>query len=293
VSYARFPPGGNLLVPLSSPAACRAGISMWSACRPAARALRTVTYHAVGLIGTMPLRLLSREEWRPPVDAATWNDLTDIWSGWFGPFDEMSLYRPRQAERAGFAGLLLNESTGVGFVKCRPDWDFQPEAAVISLASGARSYQTPSLVGVTTRSGWATMGLSPIVGGLHRARLPSPPTSVAKETADLLSKLHPPISEKSHWVPMHGDMGPWNLRHHDDVGYILFDWENSRLGPPGADLVFHTVACRAMGIRGAGDVDGFDEAAAFWLAEIPRRFGRASTDQRLAAQMVDELNRLS
>lgn len=292
MTHTRFPPGGSILVPLSSKAACRAGISIWWACRPAARALRSTAYHTVGLLGTLPMRLMSSEEWRPPVEASVWEQMTGVWSTWFGPFDELALHRPPQAERKGFAALLLNEGQSIGFVKCRPDWDFAPEASVIEVVSNAKSFKTASLVGLTSMSGWAMMGLTPIGPGLHTARLRRSPEAVTRETSELLTSIHPTLPEKSHWEPMHGDMGPWNLRYLSGEGFVLFDWEHSRRGPPGADLVFHAAACAAMGLPRPRDLNRYGEAAAFWIEEIPRRFGSTSTDQRMATQMLGELNRL-
>jgi hypothetical protein len=265
---------------------------MWSACRPAARALRAVAYHSVGVVGTLPLRVISSEKWRTPVEISLWEQMADVWSTWFGPFDELALHRPPQPERKGFAALVMNGGRPVGFVKCRPDWDFGPEASVIEVVSRARSFATASLVGLTTVSEWAMMGLTPIDPGLHTARLRTSPETVAREVSELLDATHPPLPANSNWEPMHGDMGPWNLRHLKGKGFVLFDWEHSRRGPPGADLVFHAAACSAMGLPGAHDLNRYGEAAAFWIDEIPRRFGSTSTDRRMAGQMLGELNRL-
>jgi aminoglycoside phosphotransferase (APT) family kinase protein len=92
---------------------------------------------------------------------------------------------------------------------------------------------------------------------------------------------------------MHGDMGPWNLRHLDGFGAILFDWELARRGPPGADVAFHLAASRAMRIRTDTDLRGLDEAASFWMEEIPRRFAASASDQSLAESMLSELRMLS
>jgi hypothetical protein len=266
---------------------------MWPACRLQARIVRALTYHLVGVVGTLPLRLLSSEQWRPPIDEDEWNALTGVWASWFGSFDEMSLYRPPQSDRTGFAGLLLKEGRGVGFVKSRPGWDFGPEAKLIETASRARSFTTPSLVGVSTGPEWSTMGLTALQRGLHSARLPTPPNAVAEEISGLLDQFIPPEPEHGHWMVMHGDMGPWNLRYLDDIGFILFDWELSRRAPPGADILFHTVASRAMRLGGASELRGLEEAARFWKAEIPRRFADTTDDQRLASEMLAGLRRLS
>jgi hypothetical protein len=291
VTHAVYPPfQGNLLVPLSSRAALRAGISMWAACRPMARAARSLTYHSVGLFGTFPYRLISPVELTPPVEPALWDQLSKLWMGWFGRFDEVALYRPRQERRTGFAALLLERGKEIGFVKWRAHWDFDAEAKLIEVAAGAQSFTTPPLVGMSTEPGWSTIGTGPIPRGLHSARLPGSPTLIADEVSDLLDPFIAGDPDHEHWKPMHGDMGPWNLRHLDRFGAILFDWELARRGPPGADVAFHTAASRAMRIRTETDLSELDEAASFWLEEIPIRFASTANDQRLAESMLSQLS---
>jgi hypothetical protein len=254
---------------------------------------RSLTYHSVGVLGTLPYRLLSSMELATPVGAPLWDHLSDLWMGWFGRFDEVALYRPRQEERLGFAALLLERGDQVGFVKWREDWDFEPEATLIEATSSARSFTTPSLAGLATDSGWSSIGLEPVPRGLHSARLRGSPAVIAAEISDLLDPLVFADPDHEHWEPMHGDMGPWNLRHLDGFGAILFDWELARRGPPGADVAFHVAASRAMHIRTDTDVSGLDEAAGFWVEEIPLRFAKTASDQRLAESMLSELRKLS
>jgi hypothetical protein len=294
VTHARYPPPrGNLLVPLSSRSAATAGISMWSACRPMARFVRTVTYHSVRLLGTFPMRLLPSVEWEAPVEPPLWNELSALWASWFGRFDELALYRPTQERRNGFAALLLAEGNQLGFVKWRANWDFEAEARSIEVVSGARSFTTPSLAGVSTVPAWSTIGLAPITSGLHSARLHAPAVDLAAEISQLLDPLLPPDPEHEQWEPMHGDMGPWNLRHLDGTGPILFDWELARRAPPGADVVFHAAASRAMRLKTNIDSSTFGEAAGFWAEEIRSRFAGSARDQRLAESMLSELRRFS
>jgi hypothetical protein len=266
---------------------------MWSACRPAARVARSLTFHAVGLLGTFPYRLMSPVDLAPPVDPALWDHLSTLWVGWFGRFDEVALYRPRQEQRTGFAALLLDRGNQVGFVKWRADWDFKSEAALIDIAAGARSFTTPPLAGFSTEPGWSTIGLGTIPRGLHSPRLRQSPAVIAAEITDLLDPLMAGDPGHEHWKPMHGDMGPWNLRHLDGSGAILFDWELARRGPPGADVAFHVAASRAMRIRTDTDLSGLGEAARFWVEEIPLRFAKTASDQRLAESMLSELSKLS
>jgi hypothetical protein len=251
-----------------------------------------MAYHFVGVTGAAPLKLISAEEWHPPLDSDLWKRLTEQWSKWFGPFDELAFYRPRQDERSGFAGLLLTEGVGLGFVKWKPGDGLLEEAGVVDVVSGASSFTAPSLVGVSSSPDWSTMGLSPFPPGLHTARLSTPPNQVAAEVSELLDPMIPIDQEHPHWRAMHGDMGPWNLRRLRGQGNILFDWELTRRAPPGADLVFHWAASRATGLRAGHDVSGCAEAAHFWIGEIPNRFATGPEDQRLASAMLDEIKKL-
>jgi len=53
-------------------------------------------------------------------------------------------------------------------------------------------------------------------------------------TASLTIEGAPP---EPGWAPMHGDLTRWNLRTYADGRRVLFDWEHTGWGPPGADLV--------------------------------------------------------
>ena len=237
------------------------------------------------------MRLLPSVEWEAPVEPSLWNELSSLWAGWFGRFDEVALYRPPQEPRAGFAALLLSEGNQLGFVKWRADWDFEPEARSIEVVSGAQSFTTPSLAGVSTVPTWSTIGLAPVTSGLHSPRLRESPVDLAAEISNLLDPIIPPDPEHDEWEPMHGDMGPWNLRHLDGTGPILFDWEFACRAPPGADVVFHVAASRAMRMRSDIDSRTLREAAGFWVEEIPSRFAGSARDQRLAESMLSELRR--
>lgn len=266
---------------------------MWPACRRGARALRALMYHLVGAMGSSPLRLMTTESWQRPIDEEDWEAMIEVWAEWFEPFDKMVLYRPPQADRTGFAALLLKEGRGVGFVKCRREWDFAGEANLIEAVAGARSFTTPKVVGVSTGPVWSTMGLTALQSRLHSARLPRAPVAVAEEVSGLLDHILPGDPGNTHWEVIHGDMGPWNLRYHRDIGPILFDWELGRRAPPGADIVFHTAASKAMGLTTGTELTGMAEAAQFWMTEIPSRFADTSQDRRLASEMLAELRRMS
>jgi hypothetical protein len=281
-----------LRLPTTTPGAFRSGLTMWAACRPLARLAYRTVYHLVGILGPAPM--MARDYWHPPVDPDHWSDMLAGWRSWFGRFDSMAVYSPRQAERNGMALMLLRGDQAVGFVKLRPDADFSTEIRVLKAVSDSRSFLAPEVVGGGTEGGWEMLGLSAIGGHLHSPRLRRPPREVADEIGALLSPLWSNDREgiPRHWVPMHGDMGPWNLRQPPRGRPILFDWEHARLGPPGGDLVFHAAACAALHIRGAFRPREAYEAIEFWRKEIRLRFGAGHRDRTLARQMIEVLDRM-
>lgn len=295
MSHVRFPPpDGSLLLPISSRSAFRSSLTLWSTCRPKARAVRAALYWGVGLTGTLALRTLRPESLSTPVSGGVWRELKVLWRTWFGPFDEVAMYRPRQSERTGFVVLLLRSGSAVGFVKVRPGWDFRDEAATVGSVAGACNFSTPPVTGVEVVRDWGVIGFSPLPPGLHSPRLREEAASLTDEISGILvppNRGQRPVPED--WRPMHGDLGPWNLRWQRGVGPVIFDWEEAAFGPPAADLVFHAAACRAMGIGGREvRLEDHEEAVGFWLATIGERFGETAADQMLAEQMLEVLNRL-
>ena len=51
----------------------------------------------------------------------------------------------------------------------------------------------------------------------------------------------------AHWLPMHGDLVPWNLREDKRKRLWLLDWEDAGWGPPFADVVRFVVAYHSIG----------------------------------------------
>jgi aminoglycoside phosphotransferase (APT) family kinase protein len=103
---------------------------------------------------------------------------------------------------------------------------------------------------------------------------------VAEDVAVALEAvLAPAPAVPAHWRPIHGDYVPWNLREDDEGQLWLLDWEDSRWGPPLADLVRYVVAYYSLGsssaeriARAVREVVGpvpdtaLLEVAAFWLS---------------------------
>jgi hypothetical protein len=210
------------------------------------------------------------------------------WRRWFGPYDEVAGYRPAQAERLGFAILLLAEGRPRGFVKARPGWEPEREVEACRRAQGAETFWAPDVAGVHWFAGWTSVGTTALPPGLHSPSVPSPVGAISDEVSELLGDDLG--GKRPDWQPMHGDMGPWNLRHLKGRRPALIDWEHVGYAPPHADLVFHEAASRAVGLKASTEIGSFVEARMFWEAEIQARFGSGSRDVRLARDMLRVLS---
>ncbi len=93
--------------------------------------------------------------------------------------------------------------------------------------------------------------------------------------ADVLPRVGP-----AHWVPMHGDFAPWNLRRLWFGSHTLFDYEDARYGPPSGDAVFWMVATATL--KGQPLSHAIDEES--------REFWREFLTHRLSSQTDPELD---
>ena len=289
MSYIAFPPpSGPLLVPTSSRRAMRAGVSLWSASRLRARVVQRACWLVGGVLGPalVPGR---RHRTVQALPADIEHDHGAVWSTWFGEFDERAIYRPSQASRTGVALLLLREGMPRGFVKVRPAWDAAPEQRATSRIGEAETFTAPTVVGIHEAGGWTSLGFAALPGRIHSPRVSAPIRAISDEVSELV-QLDSPCPPG--WRPMHGDMGPWNLRRMPGVGPVLFDWESVAPAPPHADVAFYLAAARAVGLSVREDVDLNEAAVAFWRDRISQRFGSGRRDDRLADAMLQALVRL-
>lgn len=95
--------------------------------------------------------------------------------------------------------------------------------------------------------------------------------AITQEIHDVLAGLRRPSDTPSHWVPMHGDFAPWNLRHgvvtRSDPP-VLLDWEDATWGPPRADAVRYLATSAALGNQRVAWRQADDEARAYWLDRL-------------------------
>lgn len=254
---------------------------MWAACRRSARLLQRSYWAASTLVppAWLPGR---REAWSTVANFPFVREHEQEWRRWFGAVELMALYNPSQVERSGFA-VLLKSGDDRWFVKLRPEWDPELEISIAERTSTAETFWAPEVVGYFEASGWTSLGWTTIPPGIHSPVVRGEIEEVVTEISQL---LNPVLGGADGWAPSHGDMGPWNLRQPKDGRPALFDWELAGLAPISADAVFHAAASASLGLPTKVDVDRWPAARDYWLDEIPRRFGSAQRDARIARQMV-------
>lgn len=76
----------------------------------------------------------------------------------------------------------------------------------------------------------------------QRPALDAPLYTFESDLAARLGSLPRPDATPDDWVPVHGDLAPWNLRR-TARGLALFDWEAAGWGPPGTDLAHYRRTC--------------------------------------------------
>lgn len=161
--------------------------------------------------------------------------------------------------------------TGVTHVNPETSPTFHPETS-------GREVRVPKVVGVDREGGWhlRTIESIPPWHTPHPwdvARL----TRVLGDVAGILADQvgDPPSND---WVPIHGDLTPWNLRLDQDDQAWLLDWEWAGWGPELADLLRFAIARASLTMDDPslirewitaqlpGDPHSLAEAAEFWLA---------------------------
>jgi hypothetical protein len=259
----------NVLVPNGSRRAALAGISLLTRSRPAALAAQWLLYGAVAAAGP---RIIPgpRTPWRPPGEPDRWREL----AARLGPFDEMAVYERPQASRQGVAAILLRSGRPVGFLKLRADraeLDREAQALEAFPSGQASAFRVPRLLDRDTTAGWHWMVIEAMPPRPARpAHRPDVDEIVDDLQRHLASVLPRPAGTPGHWLPMHGDLTPWNLRKCGPGLPWLIDWEDASWAPPGADRVYFA-ATRTAVFGTAPETARPAEAIEFWLRRVACR----------------------
>jgi len=283
--YKDFPPRlGHIKLPINSPDAALAGIAMYTPCRPWAVWGQRAAWVGVRLAGARALPG-PISYWTPGED---WSHVAQLLRAELGPFDSMSVYERLQEFRTGFAVLLLRAGQPVAFVKSQiieaSMLQREKEALTAVRRSDPQTFGVPRVLTSGTAGRWGYLAVEPLTGLHHPPRKPHLPEILA-EIQSGLDELPKPGDTPNHWVPMHGDFTPWNLREFSRSRRILIDWEDAGWGPPGADEVLYRAAEAAL-FGNTVSPDDYPEARAYWREHA--RFMEGS-EQKLLADMLRRL----
>ncbi len=276
----RYPPRrGEIQVPVDGRRNALAGMGLLMLCRPLPLVAHHLWWAAVGLAGP---RLLpgAAQEVEVGLSGGQWEALCADVARVIGPFDSVALLGRRQETRPGAQGLLLREGRGVAFFKVRPTAEplarEQEATALLSPVPGRIRVPRPLGQGSAGDLHWAVCEALP--PWPHRPAGDRLAAAALRQLLPALAGLPRPVDTPSHWTPMHGDFGPWNLRRVGTTTWAL-DWETSGYGPPGADEVYWQAARAALAGRPRSPERS--EAVEFW---------RRAVNERLAVGEDPEMN---
>jgi hypothetical protein len=265
-----------LLIPADGRRAAAAGASIFMACRPLAVATHHAEWALVRTVGPSVLRGPRRTPALDDDDMA----LIDAIGAVVGPLDALASLRRRQEGRAARLWLALRAGEPVGFVKAVDDDGAagldRERRALEALATRTGPVSVPRVVGHGTTRPWTWLVSSPMPARPHRPAMHAVRIETIAEWlhAALADALGPrPTTVPSHWLPMHGDFAPWNLRRYAGGPLALLDFEEAAYGPPRADVTYwHATRAALHGGVPRAPLDR--EAREFWISVVETRLAR-------------------
>lgn len=270
------PRKGHVDIPMSSRRAAQAGLALYTACQPHALWAQRATWHVIALLG--PRALPGRAyTWDPLTGGEHWDRLTEIWRREIGAFDSYALHRRRPLVRSGFGALLLRRGEPLAFVKLRKDYPAPLEHERVALEALARrpphSFEAPRPLAWGESDGWSFLALSAMPRRVHTVVKDPPFRDILADMAETIgTELGRPASVPFHWVPLHGDFTPWNLRSFGNGRIVLLDWEEFGWAPPAADIVWYDAVSYIKGLPlPPSGIPHTEEAMRFWLAYLESR----------------------
>lgn len=204
-----------------------------------------------------------------------WDEAADILT----PAERRSksrwLYHASSWRKRRSGGLVFHGPSALAFLGAeqRADAGFQPEGRPFG-------FRVPRVLGECFVGEWRVRSFEPLPA-LHRPLALSDIPAVArvsKQVATLLeTEAVPHEAVPKHWMPMHGDFVPWNVRRDRQGEIWVIDWEDVGWGPRLADLVRYASAAESLSSRPLAESiararrllgkqeDTIAEAARFWL----------------------------
>jgi len=287
VRFKRYPPGlGHVLLPAIPRRAALAGSSLYAPTRPRGLIAHRAARVLLRAVGTAWLTTARRED--APITREAWAALVASLRAAGIPVDAVAFYGRTQAERAGFSMLTIGEEGATAFVRVADGSALDSELRAISMLEAFQpsSFAYPRLLLRGSHGAFEHAAYSAVLTEFHRPPRRPDINAVIADIQEAFGDQPRPVGTPSHWVPMHGDFAPWNLRELRGK-LVLIDWESTGWGPPHADEVFYLAASRALGLPVPAGMRT-NEASEFWKS----RLGRSSNarDNRLQKALAQALS---
>ena len=212
------------------------------------------------------------ERWSPPCGEEVWRSLTSAWRPSVGSFDSFGVHLRRPLGRDGFSVLLIESGQPTAFIKIRrsPSAGLRRELIALEALSGRSNpvFRAPEPMDTGDVDGWEYLMLSPLPPHLHTVvRSPASLRGVIDEIQSLGQSWGELGPRAPGWVPMHGDLTPWNLRLMGEVVF-LYDWESAGWDQQ-APILWYDTAVSVSGLRVPKTrAEHRLESYAFWLEEL-------------------------
>lgn len=285
--FKAYPPGlGHVLVPAAPRKAALDGSSLYTPARRRGVMLHRASRVLLRTVGTAWLTSVPGEDM--PLQREDWSAFHASLVAGGIPADSVAFHGRTQVHRLSFSLITIGSEGVTAFVRVADGAALDAESRSIAMLEkfGPASFVHPRILLRGSVGAIEYAAYSPVLSGFH-----GPPRNpkigpVIADIQEALADLPKPPGTPSHWVPMHGDFTPWNLREFQGE-LVLIDWESCGWGPPHADEVLYIAASRVLGLRTPDGVRT-DEAAEFWRDRLGRSLqGR---DDRLKTAVAKELS---
>ncbi len=248
------------------------GLTMYTASRPVVIRAQQVAFAVVRALG--PAVLPAR---RTELAIGEWDALVSSWNAELGQVSSVAMYQ-RKDPRAGLTMLVGRDGAAPVLVKCRRDsagisTEQRMLAEMSSRAVAGLNTPLPAGEGVTADGlAWAAQEF--VFRRPHRPQFeldPSQLTELGEAVSECLTTLGR-VPPREDWVPVHGDLTPWNLRRDHEDRIWLIDWEDVGFAPQDADSGYLSLSAAAL--RGTTLPALAPEVVDYWSAVVAERVGQ-------------------
>ena len=226
----------------ASPRLLAATARYYSFGRPISRPVQQLVAKSVAVPGARRF-LAAHQDFELPCGWDVWRALSSSIEDVLSVAVEWGFYRsPWRAKRFS-AFAFGRRGPAIAFAQVQPSTDltFHP-------IGNAAAFRVPTLMGTTQWLEWTLRRFEPmpphhlpVAWDSHRI------VAVSEQVPALLAgQLARPADLPAHWMAIHGDMTPWNLRVDRRGRLWLTDWEAATWGPPAADVVRFAVSARSI-----------------------------------------------